>query len=83
MSMIIIKKKTGELKGLINEGLHVLGRAMSMCEELCEGSEYGERNMDYPYSDRMGMRDNYEYPEYPYMGERRGVRGTGRYSMYR
>lgn len=79
MSMIIIKHKTNELKGLINEGLHVLGRAMTMCEEMCEDSEFGERNMDYPYGDRMGMRD---YPEYPYMGERRGVRGTGRYSRY-
>lgn len=86
MSMMMIrvpKDKTMELKQMINEGLHIFGRAMTLAEEMCEGSEMGER---------MGMRDYDErhYPQYPmmgerdydYMGERRGVRGTGRYSRY-
>lgn len=102
MSMVMIrvpKDKTMELKGMISEGLHIFGRAMSLAEEMCEGAEmgerggyYGNRDMDYPYGDRMGMREDYmgerHYPQYPimgerdYMGERRGVRGTGRYSRY-
>ena len=81
---------------MIEDGLHIFGRAMSLAEEMCESSEMGEhggyygcRDMDYPYGDRyMGER---HYPQYPmmgergydYMGERQGVRGTGRYSMYR
>lgn len=95
MSMMMIrvpKDKTMELKSMISEGLHIFGRAMSLAEEMCEASEmgerggyYGNRDMDYPYGDRMGER---HYPQYPmmserdFMGERQGVRGTGRYSRY-
>lgn len=92
MSMVMIRvprQKTEELKGMINEGLHIFGRAMSLAEEMCEGSEMGERmgmrDIEPPY---MGERHYPRYPmmgerDYePYMGERRGVRGTGRYSRY-
>ena len=70
------RKQTEELKGMISDGLHIFGRAMSLAEQICEDAQMGERNMDYPYGDRygdrMGMRD--------YMGERRGRSSvTGRY----
>lgn len=99
------RQKTEELKGMIKEGLHIFGRAMSLAEDMCEdaemgerggnynmrGGDYGMREMDYPYGDRMsmGMREGFDnmgeryYPQSPMMGERQGVRGTGRYSMYR
>ena len=103
MTMIIKvpKHKTEELKGMIKEGLHIFGRAMSLAEDMCEDSEMGERggfgmrDMDYPYGDRFGMREDYDrmnehhYPPMsPYgerweaYGDRRGVKGTGRYSRY-
>lgn len=87
-TVVMMKNKAKEMKSLVEEGLHAFGRVMSICEELCEDSEmgerggyYGHRDMDYPYGDRMGMRDYSEMPPYE-MGERRGVRGTGRYSRY-
>ena len=90
MTAIIMRDKAQELKGMIEEGLHIFGKCMNIAEQMCEGEMgerggyYGHRDMDYPYPDRMGMRD---YPQYPmhdsYMGERQGVRGTGRYGMYR
>lgn len=87
------RAKQEELKGLISEGLHIFGRAMTLTEQMCEEG-FGERNMDYPYADRIGMREDYDhmgmrdYPMSPYgdrweaYGDRRGVRGTGRYSRY-
>ena len=90
MSMIMIKvprQKTEELKGMISEGLHIFGRAMSLAEEMCEGAEmgehggyYGQRDMGYPVPPVPPVP---QYPAYdPYMGMRRGVRGTGMYSHY-
>lgn len=67
------KTKAAELKEMVEDGLHILGRAMTIAEQMCEEGEYGDR-----YGDRypdMGERE-------PYMGERRGVRGTGRYSRF-
>lgn len=91
MSMVMIRvprQKTEDLKGMINEGLHILGRAMSLAEEMCEpeAGGYGERGGGY--GERMGMRDYPpQYPmmgerDYdPYMGERRGRSSvTGRYT---
>lgn len=79
----IHRGKMEELKHLMKEGMHLLEE---MCEETQMGERnYGERDMDYPYGDRMGMRN---YPMSPYgdrweaYGDRRGVRGTGRYSRY-
>ena len=104
------RQKTEELKGMISEGLHIFGRAMSLAEQMCEDSEMGERGGGYSYSDRggygqrdmngpygermdgmgerMGMREEsmgerMGMPQSPYeYSERRGVRGTGRYSRY-
>lgn len=77
MTAIIFKEKSHELKELLH-------RAMGIAEQMCE-SEMGERS-------GYGMRDGYgerDYPpEYPMgerweaYGDRRGVRGTGRYSRY-
>lgn len=93
MTMIIKvpKAKTEELKGMVEEGLHIFGKVMSHLSQMCEESEMGERmgmrDMDYPYADRMGMREDMgmrgNMPMSPYeYGDRRGVRGTGRYSRY-
>lgn len=75
------KDKASELKQMINEGLHVFGRAMSIAEQMCEGADYGDR-----YGDRYEEHSHYPnrppYDDEPYMGERRGVRGTGRYSNF-
>lgn len=88
MSMVMIKvprQKTEELKGMIEQGLHMLGKAMNIAESMCEDDMMGER-----YGHRMGMRDEEYYPpQYPMnerweaYGDRQGMRGTGRYSMYR
>lgn len=87
-TVVMMQNKAREMKNLVEEGLHAFGKVMAMCQDMCEESEmgerggyYGHRDMDYPYGDRMGMRDNSEMPPYDY-GERRGVRGTGRYSRY-
>lgn len=71
--MIIMREKSHELK-------EMLTRALEVVEQMCEG-EMGERGgYGSRYYDReMGMRD--EMPPYE-MGERRGMRGTGRYSRY-
>lgn len=78
----IQRNKVEELKHLMKEGMHLIEE---MGEESQMGERYGMRDMDYPYGDRMGMRD---MPMSPYgdrweaYGDRRGVRGTGRYSRY-
>lgn len=82
------KQDVSELKGMIEEGLHIFGRAMSVAERMCEQGMMGERNYGAygdrgGYGDRMGMREDYpmgerymgmrDYPMYPEtMGERRG-----------
>lgn len=78
-----------ELKEMINEGLHLFGRAMSVAEQMCEEGEMGERYGDR-YGSRMGMREEpdmgmRDYPPYPMAdpsmyGDRRNSRG--RYSRY-
>lgn len=91
-TVVMMRNKAKEMKSLVEEGLHAFGKVMTMCQDMCEESEmgerggyYGQRDYDYPYGDRMGMRGQMpQYPMYdPYMGERQGVRGTGRYGMYR
>lgn len=77
----IQRNKVEELKTLMKEGMHLVEE---MCEDAQMGERYGMRDAE-PYGDRMGMRD---MPMYPYgdrweaYGDRRGVRGTGRYSRY-
>lgn len=82
MTAIIMREKTHELK-------EMLGKALDIAEQMCEGemgerggygNRYGERSDMGERGGGMGMRD---YPDYPMdYGERRGVRGTGRYSRY-
>lgn len=73
MTAIIMREKSHELK-------EMLTRALDIVEEMCEG-EMGERG-------GYGMREGYYPPQYPMgerweaYGDRRGVRGTGRYSRY-
>lgn len=71
------------------------GKELFECiEELCEESQMGERGGYGRYGNRggggrFGNRMDYREDEdwddddYDRMGERRGVRGTGRYSRYR
>ncbi len=82
----MMQNKAREMKNLVEEGLHAFGKVMALCQDMCEESEMGERG-GYgnrygergDMGERMGMRD---YPDPYEMGERRGVRGTGRYSRY-
>ncbi|MCM1079677.1 MAG: hypothetical protein NC344_10260 [Bacteroidales bacterium] len=98
MSTIMIRvprQKTEELKGMIEDGLRIFGRAMSLAEQMCESAEmgerggYGDRDSDYSYGDRddYEMMDERHYPRYPMAGSRREYgdrRGrsaiTGRYT---
>lgn len=93
MTAIIMRNKAAELKGMIEQGLHIFGKCMNIAEQMCEGEmgergSYGMRGMDYPYGDRYGMHEGYYPPQYPMgerweaYGDRRGVPGTGRYSRY-
>lgn len=73
MTAIIMREKSHELK-------EMLGKALDIAEQMCEG-EMGERGgYGSRYGD-MGMRDYPPVDPYEY-GERRGMRGTGRYSRY-
>lgn len=80
MTTIIMREKSHELK-------EILTRALDVVEQMCEGEMgerggYGNRYYDRDMmGERMGMRDYQEMPPYE-MGERRGVKGTGRYSRY-
>lgn len=90
MTIVMMRDKAHQMKGLVEEGLNIFGKVMTMCNDMCEESQmgerggyYGHRDMDYPYPD-MGMRGHMpQYPYDPYMGMRQGVPGTGRYGMYR
>ncbi len=87
MSMIIIRmrqQKVEDLGKCIQEGLHYLGKGMSIYEEmkaLCEDEELHERraSMRYPeYMNERGyphMREDMEREDYPrYPEERRRYR---------
>lgn len=92
MIVKVPKSEVMELKGMIEDGLHIFGRAMSLAEQMCEGEDMGERGgygmRDNNYGSRMGMReedyDPYEeemmsrgnYPRYGGMGMRRGRSAT-------
>lgn len=91
MIVKVPKNQVDELKGMIEEGLHVFGRAMSIAEQMCD-DPMGERN---DYGMRMGMRDDYDpmmddematrggYSRYGGMGMRRGRSSvTGRYMRF-
>lgn len=81
MTIMITSRKKDELAETIGKAMHYAKKAMECVEALDEG-EMGER-----YS-RMGMRedddDDMGYGDrWEAYGDRRGVRGTGRYSRYR
>lgn len=89
MTAIIMREKSHELKEMLHRALDI---AEQMCEgEMGERGGYGMRTDMPPYGERggYGMReDGYYPPQYPMgerweaYGDRRGVRGTGRYSRY-
>lgn len=78
----ITEDKVESLSEHLEKGLRHIGKAMQCLEEFSSGEEMGERRMDYDdYGEEdMGRRGGYNRGGY---GERRGVRGTGRYSRYR
>lgn len=90
MSTVMIKvskHKTEELKEMIEEGLRIFGRAMSVAEQMCEESEMGERYGErYGYGERVGLRDSMggrADMRDDYMGERMGMRDGGGYGERR
>lgn len=82
----ITEHKLDEMSECVEKMLRAGGKLMSCIDALQRGSEMGERNEGGRYGGRYGMRygnrDEEEYPDYGEMGERRGVRGTGRYGRY-
>lgn len=82
------KQKAEDLKAMIDEGLHIFGRAMSLAEEMCNETEMSERRGNFNYRD-----DEYLYPmsernfrhmdmreeDYRRMDERRMRDSRGRY----
>lgn len=96
MYMIEIEEsKVDKMAELAEKMLKYGGKLMSCIEELSEESGMGERGgyresgMSNRYIERdgaggsrggYGMRDDDEDDQ---MGERRGVKGTGRYSRFR
>lgn len=78
----ITEDKVESLSEHLEKGLRHIGKAMQCLEEFSSGEEMGERRTDYDDYDgeEMGRRGGYSRGGY---GERRGVRGTGRYSRYR
>lgn len=83
----ITETKMSDLYESAEKMLKYGGKMMHCLEELKEKSSMGHRggSMGYRYGEREGYygeRDWEDDEEYS-MGERRGVRGTGRYSRYR
>lgn len=88
MSMMVIRmpqQKVDDLAVHIENGLRCIGKAMQCIDEMQHQPEMGERNdMGYRNGgwERYPMEMGSRYPDYDEMGERRGVRGTGRYSRF-
>lgn len=86
----ITENKMSDLYEYAEKMLKYGGKMMSCLEDLKEGKSMGHRGYGYGNryeSDGYGERDWEEEDEDSgygnRMGERRGVRGTGRYSRYR
>ena len=87
--MIMIKisrQKAEDLKGMINEGLHIFGRAMSLAEDMCRESEIDERRGNYrndeylyPVDERNYRHMDMREEDYRRMDERRMRDSRGRY----
>lgn len=81
----ITEHKLEEMSECVEKMLRYGGKLMSCIDEMQRGGgRMGEREpMDYRMGSRMGYRDDEdEMGERGGYGERRGVRGTGRYSRY-
>lgn len=94
----ITEDKISDLAEHVGKMLKHGGKAMECLEEIQSRGGFGERwddderryDEDYDDSDEMGERGGYPRGGYVNrwgypggMGQRRGVRGTGRYSRYR
>lgn len=87
----ITETKMTDLYEYAEKMLKYGGKMMSCLEDMKEGKSIGHRGYGNRYD--MGERDGYGERDWEdddddggygnRMGERRGVRGTGRYSRYR
>lgn len=85
MVMIEISdSKAEKMRDLAEKMLKSGGMLMQCIEDLFEGESMGERWEDNEEDyDDMGPRGNYDRtPRRGIYGNRRGVRGTGRYTRY-
>lgn len=83
-SIYEFKNETMELSEHLKKGLHHLGQAMSIVEDMCNVGDMGMRSgyrMGEGYS-RFGMRDD-DMPEYDQWGNPMGMRGRSRDSRGR
>lgn len=94
----ISESKADKLKEHAYKSMKHLGKLYECVEELCEedsmggrdggsygsryGNRYGNRGGGGGYGNRMGYREE-DYEDDDDFGQRRGVRGTGRYSRFR
>lgn len=95
----VSESKADKLKEHAYKAMKHMGKLYESVEELCEEGSMGERGGGYGsrygnrggggggggggYGNRMGYRDEWEDDEESDFGQRRGVRGTGRYSRFR
>lgn len=95
---MIIEESVMDIKEHASKALKHMGKLMECVEDLCEESQMGERggygrygnrggygggNSGGGYGNRYGNREDEDWNDDDDFGERRGVRGTGRYSRYR
>lgn len=90
MMIEISENKVEKMSDYAEKMLRYGGKLMQCIEELSEGEGMGERRDEdddrYYDDDGMGERNTYGggiIRSGSGMGQRRGVRGTGRYSRYR
>lgn len=86
----ITENKMSDLYDYTEKMLKYGGKMMSCLEDLKEGKSMGHRGYgnrydmnEHGYSERDWEEDDEDSGYGNRMGERRGVRGTGRYSRYR
>lgn len=85
----ITESKVEKMSDYAEKMLKYGGKLMQCIEELSEGEGMGRRDREREYDDdddrydEMGERGGYSGSGRGGYGERRGVRGTGRYSRYR
>lgn len=85
MMIEISENKLEKLSGYAEKLRHFAEKAMECIEEISESEGIGQREYDDYEYDGMGERDGYSggSGRGGSMGQRRGVRGTGRSSRYR